>query len=99
MTSESMNELLKNITEKGEDLYILDEQVKFQITSSSNQNNKEYEDISTIKLGECENKLKKFYNINEDEDLLIFKADIYYEGLLAPIVVYELYHPTKAPNQ
>ena len=94
MTSESMNELLKNITEKGEDLYILDEQVKFQITSSSNQNNKEYEDISTIKLGECENKLKKFYNINEDEDLLIFKADIYYEGLLAPIVVYELYHPT-----
>ena len=94
MTSESMSDLLKNVTEKGEDLYILDEQVKFQITSSSNQNNKEYDDISTIKLGECENKLKKFYNINEDEDLLIFKSDIYYEGLLSPIVIYELYHPT-----
>lgn len=23
-----------------------------------------------------------------------FKADIYYEGLLAPVVIYELYHPT-----
>ena len=67
--------------------------MKYQVTPSSNQNNKEYDDLSTIKLGECETKLKNFYNINEDESLLILKADIYYEGLLAPIVIYEIYHP------
>ncbi len=67
--------------------------VKYQIASSSNQNNKEYNDISTIKLGECENKLKRFYNISEDDNLLIFKEDVYLEGLFTPIVIYEIYHP------
>ena len=44
-------------------------------------------------MGECEDKLKKFYNISEEESLLILKADVYYEGLLSPIVIYEIYHP------
>ena len=93
ITSNSINELLNNVLENGEDLFVDDMPVKYQITSSSNQNNKEYNDISTIKLGECENKLKRFYNISEDDNLLIFKADIYLEGLLTPIVIYEIYHP------
>ena len=86
--------LLENITiENGKDLLVEEPQIKYQITSSSNQNNKEYNSISTIKLGKCEKELKLFYNISEDESLLIFKIDKYYDGVLTPYTFYELYHP------
>ena len=47
--------------------------------------------ISIIELGECENELKKKYDINKNEPLLIYKTDIYEEGLLTPRIEYEIY--------
>ena len=94
ITSHSIDSLLDNVTKyDGEDLLIDEKGIKYQITSSANQNNKEYDDISTIKLGECENILKNHYNISKEESILILKLDIYYEGQLSPVVIYELYHP------
>ena len=81
------------INEEQEDLLVNDGKIKYQITSSYNQNNKEYTNISTIFLGECEDKLKKLYHINES--LIIFKVDYIQEGSLTPIVEYEVYHPFK----
>ena len=46
-----------------------------------------------ISLGEYENKLKSFYNMSEEESLIIFKIDVYEEGLLIPTVSYEVYNP------
>ena len=43
-------------------------------------------------MGECENKLREYYNISENETLLIFKIDFYEEGFLIPIVNYEIYN-------
>ena len=85
--------MLDNITNLGEDIIIEEEGIKYHLTSSSNQNNKIYQNISSIYLGNCENKLKEKYNINQNQSLLIYKVDIDIEGYFAPIVEYEVYHP------
>jgi len=81
------------INEGQEDLIVDDGKIKYQISSSFNQNNKEYTNISTIFLGDCEDKLKEYYQINES--LIIFKVDYIQKGSSIPIVEYEVYHPLK----
>ena len=70
-----------------------DNNTEYEVALLPNNNDNDNANISTIKLGECENKLKSFYKINKNESLLLFKVDIYYEGMLSPIVIYELYYP------
>ena len=86
--------LLKNITnDEKQELILSESNAIYQITSTDNQNNKDYNNgMSVINLGECENTLKKVYNLYETP-FIIFKTDIYQEGLLMPIVEYEIYHP------
>ena len=53
---------LLNVTnEEKKDLILKDNDSTYQITSTDNQNINEYDDISTIILGECENKLREYY--------------------------------------
>ena len=89
----TLDELIyKIINNDKEYLIIENNDIKYEITKTDYQKNKnEYLNISIIRLGECENKLKKYYNINEKESLIIFKIDNYEEGLLIPIVEYEVY--------
>ena len=90
----NIKSLIANVTNgEKQDLTVDYKDAIYQITSSDNQNNKIYNNISTIKLGECENKLKGYYNLSKNESLLIFKVDVYKEGFLIPIVEYEIYHP------
>ena len=52
----SIDYLLDNIIIKGgNDLAFEEKNIKYQLSSSWNQNNKENENISNIKLGKCEN--------------------------------------------
>ena len=88
----NLKELLENVT-NNIDLEISYTDIIYQFTSTFNQENKAYENVSVVKLLECENRLKTFYNISYDLSLIIFKVDIYQEGLLMPIVEYEVYHP------
>ena len=86
--------LLSNVIDGNkEDLYIKNEDVLYQITTTYNQNNNIYTNISSIKLGECEKILKSIYGIDENLSLIIFKIDYYLEGLLIPIIGYEVYDP------
>ena len=86
--------LLENvINENKVDYIIRGEKEIFQITSSYNQNYKEYNNISRILLGECEDILKKHYHIEENETLIIFKLDNFVEGINIPIIKYEVFHP------
>ena len=88
-----LNSLLLNVTNgEKKDLILKYDNFIYQITSTENQNINDYDNISTIKLGECENKLKEYYNISKDEPLLIFKIDIYEEGILIPTIEYEVYN-------
>ena len=86
--------LLLNVLEGNkEDLCIKEENVLYQITTTENQNNNIYNNISTIKLGKCEEILREKYYISSNLSLIILKIDYYMEGLLIPIIGYEVYHP------
>ena len=91
----SMDSLLLNIlNENKEDLLIKDIKETYMITSSYNQINKDYNNEETsLNLKDCENKLKEYYLINNDKDLIIYKTDYYIEGIPIPIVEYEIFHP------
>ena len=94
ITDGSLNDILENVTKNGEDLIINEKDIKYQITTTSNQNSDQTNNnISTIKLGECENVLKEKYNISKDDPLLIFKIDAKIEGFSSTVVEYEVYHP------
>ena len=89
-----IDSLLLNVTQGNkEDLSIKEGNVLYQITTTENQNNNTYNNISTIKLGKCEEILKTKYNISSNLSLIIFKIDYYIEGLLIPIIGYEVYEP------
>ena len=88
----SLDSLLVNVTQKKEDLVIQESNIIYQITTSDNQNSNKYSNISIIKLEECETKIRAYYNLSENISLLIFKIDIYEEGIPTPEVVYEIYN-------
>ena len=90
----NLNKLINNsIFQKKEDLLVEQNNMVYQVTSTENQKNKEYLNISVIDLKECENKLKNHYNIGINESLIIFKIDDSINEVKIPIVEYEIYHP------
>ena len=87
--------LIPKVLELNEDLNVKDNIIKilYQLTSSFNQNNNNNKkNISIIKLGQCENILKRNYNLDEDDELIIFMIEMYKEGFLIPIVEYEVFN-------
>ena len=94
ITNGGMDELITNVIQNNKtDLIINEDNTLFQITSTENQKNNKYNNISSIILGECETILKKIYGINENTPLLIFKIDYYQPNSQIPIIGYEVYHP------
>ena len=88
-----LNELLENLIETKEDLILEEKNIVYQITTSDNQNNKIYYNLSTIKLGKCEQILKDKNNLTENESLIIFKIEHHIEGYNIPLIDYEVYNP------
>ena len=82
-----------NITEGKKDIIKKEEDVLFQMTTTENQKNNSNKNVSTIDLGDCEEKLKKAYGIDESLPLIIFKIDYFSPDSLIPIIGYEIYHP------
>ena len=94
LESGKLDILLPSIIEGENDLAIETYDIMYQIISTNYKNN-ENKNISIISLGDCEDKLKAFYGISENEPLIIFKIDVYEEGLLIPRITYEVYSKTK----
>ena len=67
--------------------------IVYQITTTENQKDNIYNNLSTINLGSCETKLKTIYGIDEKLSLIVLKIDYKMEGLLIPVIGYEVYHP------
>ena len=87
------NEIIKEIKD-GNDLMVFENnEIIINITSTENQKLNKNKNISTINLGICENKLKKEYNISNNESLLIYKIDILKKGMKIPRIEYEVYYP------
>ena len=90
----NIQEIIEKIIGEAKEDFIIDlSNIKQQLTSSYNQEHKEYNNISTINLKECEALLKAENDINPNDTLIIFKVDTYENGLLMPIVEYEVYDP------
>ena len=90
----SLNEIINNtIINDKEDLIEKENDAIYQLTSSENQKNKDYNNISTLNLKECEKKLKDHYNISDNDPLIIFKVDNNVSNINIPIVEYEIYDP------
>ena len=88
----SFSTLLEEVVnEQKKDITTVLNNIKYQITSSFNQISKIYEDISTINLNPCENKLKDLNIIDKNDTLIIFKIDYYIRKI--PLVKYEIFHP------
>ena len=85
------NELDTNTLNDGNDIEINVGSVNYTITTTTNQNNNKNNDVSTIDLGECENKLKLIHNISLNDSLYIFKVDLILEHIHK--VEYEVYYP------
>ena len=94
ITNGTLDFLLLNVTNENKAEFIIKGNKEiFQITSSYNQNNKEYNDTSKIYLGECERTLREHYDVLDNETLIIFKLDNFVEGINIPIIKYEIFHP------
>ena len=100
MKNEQIGEIFKEIKDniltqdyKGEDTVIQTENVIFQISTLEDQKNTLNPNISTIDLGECQNILKKKYNLTDEDSLIVVKTDIKSEDLSATYVQYEIYDP------
>ena len=70
----------------------------YQLSIIDNQKDNEYNNASTIKLDECENKLREQYNISKNISLLIFKMDSFIEGYKFPIIQYIIYNSKTKKN-
>jgi len=108
----------KIIIKENKDLSFKYNKIIYQLTSSYNQNNNIYNNLSiinfgeherrlrlassdeqnyniynlsSINLGECEKQLRKNNNL-DNNTLLMLKLDIYENGLLIPIIEYEVYN-------
>ena len=81
---------LTNI-EKGEnDIYEVNG-VKFTITTTTNQKNNNELNETSIDLGQCEDLLKKHYNIPDNDKIFMKKIDVRIEGMKIPATEYEVY--------
>ena len=67
--------------------------VVFQISTLEDQKNSEYEDVSNIDLGACEEKLRSHYEIPDTDSLIIIKVDTKSEDLTQTYVQYQIYDP------
>ena len=85
--------MMNNTNNEQKDLLIKERDTIYQITTTDNQRNNDYEDVSVINLGECENILKTKNHIDPSKSLIIFKIDYYVPGLSIPVIGYEVYHP------
>ena len=93
ISSNSNNTLLEIFIKNQEDLIVNNKNIKYQITSTKNQKEKAYDDLSTINLEECENILREKYDINKNISLIIFKVDYLINTSKIPYVFYEVYNP------
>ena len=83
-----LNDILDQLIFSNSSIIINEKDEVHQITALSNQNDK---NISSISFGLCEDILKNYYKIN-DEELIIYKVENKVKGFNIPIIEYVLFN-------
>jgi len=63
----------------------------YEIVTTRNKNPNS--NTTHINLGECEDRLKEYYNIDKDDYLYMLVIDVYIKGKTGPKPIYEVYYP------
>ena len=105
------DEILKNIKEvftsenyvlsdleNGKEEKIETEKMTITITTTENQKNNINGNTTVVDLGNCENQLKKVYNLSNESMLYMIKFDVKQEEMQIPKIEYELYSKLKGNN-
>jgi len=92
------SDIISNDYNNEEVVFKTDKDLTFQLSNSENEKSylngtKKYNNLSIIDLGECETKLKSANNIPEEESLIIFKIENYYQNTTIKNIQYEIYDP------
>ena len=77
--------------DNGKDRIIEKDKLKITFTTTQNQKNNIYNNMTRVDIGDCETKLRNFYNIPENEILYMKKIDIIQDGMNALKVEYDVY--------
>ena len=88
---------LKNI-DKGNDQIINANKILITFTSTENQRNNIESNMSTIDLGNCEDLLRKYYNLTNNQTIYMKKIDIIQEELKTKKVEYNVYYKLSGKN-
>ena len=85
----SLESIIASIVENDESKILRNKNEIFTISSLSNQNITK--NSTFVDLGICEDELKRVYNLNETEKLIIFKIETYYPEYKIPVIQYEIF--------
>ena len=86
------NLLQKKISNE-ENILIQTNNANFQLSTLEDQKNNNNLNISSIDLGECEQRLKNKEGLSENDYLIVLKLDIKNDDLSSIYVQYEVYNP------
>ena len=70
---------------------IEENETNYEIVTTHNKNTNS--NTTSILLGECEDRLKEYYEIDKDEYLYMLVINAYIEGKTGPKPIYEVYYP------
>ena len=90
----SMNNLLLKVLRENKNLLIEDNNEIYEIKALSTSNKSSLsQNFSTplIDFNECEKILKKEYNIENDEELILFMTEYYFPEYKIPLIEYEIF--------
>ena len=84
-------ELLSNLINGNEkNIVIKEDKAIYSISQLDNQEDYKF-NLTLVDIGECEDVLREKYNLSQNEPLFIFKRECFIDGLLIPIIEYEIY--------
>ena len=65
--------------------------MKITLTTTNFEENKENNNVTSINLGECENKLRLYYNVSKEENLYMKQIEVFQIGMKIPKIEYDIY--------
>ena len=84
--------------DNGEDDINTIDKLTITLTTSENQKNNTYNNMTTINLEQCETLLRDYYNLSENEKLYIKKIDVIQDKMKIPKVEFDIYSKLNGTN-
>ena len=81
---------------KEQSIVIEENKTNYELTTTDKKENNRI--TSSVDLSECEEALRGFYGIPDEDSIYLLKYDIYMEGKQGPTVRYKLYSTLENPN-